>query len=180
MDSFEKLAIAQAIYKAVADQVATKDPYNLRGECDEYMRQRYEESGEKLTKRIVINGCEVGTLFTNESKPVASSVETTIVVEDIDALGEWATSHVADEFDRFLDEIKDETMERFARWYAARTGELPEGCTLETVVIPARPRSYCGTVLKVDERAVANALEGQLPAYVANLLEGETEDEHDL
>lgn len=172
MDQFEKLAIAQAVYKAVADQVATKDPYNLRGECDEYMRQRYEESGEKLTKRIAVNGVEVGTISTKESKPIPQKVTRELVIKDMGALSEWMADGLEEKVDEFYKEIEFELVERFALWYARETGEVPDGCEVETVIEPERPLAYAGTVLRVDGAKVADALGSMLPAYVQNLLEG--------
>lgn len=173
---FQKLAVMQAIYKSVADEVSTKNPDGVRGQADAYMAERYAESGEKVTKRIHINGYDVGTLSTKESKPVPQKVTVELEVVDMDKLAVWMTDGLEQMVDEFYRTIEDELIQRFALWYLEQTGEVPDGCELVTNIEPERPRAYAGTVLKINEKEVARAMGGALPAYLGNLLEGGIEE----
>lgn len=65
----ERFAIAQAVYKAAAPQVKTKEPENLRGRLDAEIIDEYRKSGVK-SKEIRVGGAKVGTLTLKVSEDV--------------------------------------------------------------------------------------------------------------
>ena len=59
MNNLEKLAVAQAVYKAVGAIVSTKDHDSLRGQIDAELIEQFEADGTDR-KRLMLNGQEVG------------------------------------------------------------------------------------------------------------------------
>lgn len=102
----ERFAVAQAVYKAAAPQVKTKEPGNLRGRLDAEIIDEYRKSGVK-SKEIRVGGSKVGTL----TLKVSESIE----LVDSDAFYSWADQNglLADDIEihtgrlteRQLDEI---------------------------------------------------------------------------
>lgn len=69
LDAAARLAVAQAVYKAVAGAVSTKSDRNLRAEVDGETMALYEMYGLK-SRDIKIGGAKVGTMSVlTESRP---------------------------------------------------------------------------------------------------------------
>ena len=166
MEDMERLAVAQAVYKVVADAVSTRGGKggapNLRTKVDDRMREEYMSTGSDRV-RLRVNGQEVGTVSVKLSKPV-DGVEPEIA--DASRLIKWLR-----ESDGGRDAIQRLVFGDPGKVLAAATadGELPDGCRMRKVVEPAR---ITGTVLRVDPQKVAAALGDALPEAVAGLLEG--------
>lgn len=167
MDDIERLAIAQAVYKAVSDAVSTRGgrrgAANLRTRVDDAVKRAYVETGADRT-RLRVAGEEVGTISVKLSKPVDAAEP---CVEDAAALVGWL---------RGSDGGRDALMRLvhgepgLVLRAATADGELPDGCRVRKVVEPPR---ITGTLLRVDPAKVAAALGDGLPGAVAGLLEGE-------
>ena len=178
MNEMQKLAVAQALYKVVGAAVSTKDPDSLRGRMDAEAEHAYRFDGIK-SRDIIINGEKVGTYAAKVARAVdyqPAEYETHAAVEDTEKLRNWLLN--LDRVERgvvleFVMTVADE----FAAYWLDRCGELPDGCELQTrcvkQAVDAQPMRYAGTVLKVDEDAVARALAGELPGVIAGLLEGD-------
>ena len=162
----EKLIIEQAFYKAIAEDVATKNPDNLRGRVDAEYKDLYKETGAKSFD-AKLNGEKVGTFSLTISKPTDSREEKLCEIDDIDALREWdgyaqLAMHYIFDKSRAAKAVQE---------YFKETGEVPEGCVTLDVVYPGNPGGEVErTALKVDTEKVAEVLGNRLPEAAMLLL----------
>ena len=192
MTDLEKLTIAQALYKAIAAAVSTKDPDSLRGRADVAAIKAYEATGAKGFD-LRLRGRKVGTYSVRVSKPVH---RTDLAVRDRAEFEGWCMANdmaetrecwtvrdglmLGDEeraaFDllvrsgvirRHIDVLVTDITLVDARRHMAETGEVPDGCEAIVVDEPSRP---VGTTLRVDVALVADALGDGLPGALAGLL----------
>lgn len=186
----ERLAIAQAIYKAIAAAISTKDPESLRGQVDASMLDNYHRTGGK-TYDMLLRGCKVGTYSIRFSK---AEHKTSVAIVDEDAFAQWAydnglarkqiviTLDVGEDMpDRLLGQQITITEEMFLKGIARqnyivsddaiaiaqRDGEIPEGCEAHVIDESARP---IGSTLRIDPVLVAQAMGNELPEAVVGLL----------
>ena len=82
-DDIQRFAVAQSLYKALAEQVKTGEPDNLRGRVDDMLRADNREKGTDRY-RLMVNGSEVGTLTLRQGRET-----TRLVVEDELAFVDW-------------------------------------------------------------------------------------------
>lgn len=167
MNDIERLTVAQAVYKAVADMVSTKNPDSLRSRADADMLGNYERMGMKSVD-LRINGEKVGTYSVKVSKPTTSTTRTRLVVDDSEEAYRWAVRSATDEFEDWC----IANIDRFCQYALDEFGEVADGAHVETDTMAAQPERATGTVLKVDVPKVAHALGGELPVAVSGLLEG--------
>lgn len=157
----ERLAIAQAFYKAVAKLVETKNPDNLRGRIDAMYKKLYESTGAKSFDMKLFGG-KVGTYSIAVTKPTESKSRTELKVDDEEAYARWAVANGCYQID------DDAALAHFEL-----TGEMPEGCTLQTVHVPGNVGGKIkSTSLRIDEQAVFDAITPQLEEITYALLEG--------
>lgn len=193
MTEMESLIIAQALYKVLSSAVSTKDPDSLRGRIDARAIENYLSTGAKSFD-LKLNGTKVGTFTVRLSKPVHRNG---ILVQDQEAYLAWCvengyahaetTYKVKDSMDGWGKSERDAldlllatgaieattvidtsnfSLDSAARHFE-KTGELPDGCTIEVIDEPSMP---IGTLLKVDPALVAQAMGKELPNAVAGLL----------
>lgn len=165
-DSLAKLALAEAIIKAAREMTNPRGGAhgapNLRTECDDRLRQMYEESGTDR-QRVIVNGEQVGTLSARVSKPVQVNH---LDVLDFDALRAWLKGEDGEEYlDQIIAKAVPEVME-----LCMADGVVPDGCAM---VGHTEPSHWLGTTLRIDKEKVANALGTQLPQAVAGFLAGD-------
>lgn len=155
-DLMAKVAIAQAVYKTVAEYVSTKSDDNLRAEFDRAIAGLYDATGAKSFE-MKIGEQKVGSVSLRQSK---EKTEYHLDVTNLEQFEDWLLENGLAfqkvEYDR------DSVIS-----YLLKTGEAPEGATLEKVTVPAQ---ILGTTLKIDTGKVADALAGELPQAVSNLL----------
>lgn len=189
----ERLAIAQALFKAISSVVSTKDPDSLRGRVDARAIENYKSTGAKSFD-LTLNGTKVGSFSVRLSRAVH---RVDFVVGDREACLRWcvenglartATTYEAVELDGGLDKSQVDALDLLlstgalkgraavaspdlaiadAKRHFEETGELPDGCALELVDEPSVP---IGTLLKVDPALVAQAMGNELSNAVAGLL----------
>lgn len=162
----ERLAIAQALYKVCGELVDTKNPDSLRGECDRFYKLQYEQTGSKSFD-VKIHDDVVGTYSIRFSKEEPQEVRQQLTIKDYVALAKWFDSLPDDEVKHYVS--KD--LQPFAEYWLAETGEMPEGCSMDEIVILAKPKQYIGGVLKIDPTRVKDAVGNALPQGIAGLLE---------
>ena len=171
----EKLAISQGIYKVIAQNVDTKNPDSLRGRIDAQMIQDYKRDGIR-TKDIRVCGHDVGTLSIKRQsgKPATEDeLRAYPAVEDVEKFERWINGAMDMNRSMLIDFIICYS-DDFLDWWMPIVGELPDGCEIVHKLIPGQPavdERIIGTVLKIDENKVADALKGELPFAVAKLLE---------
>ena len=162
----ERLAVAQAVYKAVADIVSTKNPDGMRAEADRQLMDAYAQMGVR-SMDLKVAGQKVGTYSVTLAKAVPEKQAARLDVTDHGELVRWLKED-PDAMDSLIEMYADQ----YAQALFAASGEVPDGCEATTVVTPAQPEHPKGTTLRVDVHKVAEALKGQLPEAVAGLLEG--------
>ena len=168
LNDVERLALAQALYKMAGELVDTKNPDSLRSEVDRNYRELYIKTGAKSFE-IHLNGEQVGTYSIRVSKPKDAETHTTFEVTDYEKLAKWFDTR---EEDGYCEVFAAQNLAQFAEYVFEDSGEMPDGCELQTVVTPAIDKQYLGGTLKVDVESVINAMGEQLPPSIAGLLEG--------
>lgn len=165
LSNIEKLIVKQAFVSAVADDIKTKNPDNLRGQVDEMMKEAYYGSpmaGRSFDLRLM--GEKVGTYSLTVSKGAPEKVERTFEVQDKQAFMEWA------EENGYVEKVAD--MEAILADFR-ENGVVPEGCNPVEVIIPeVLGGAVTRTTVKVDSEKVARVLGPQLEAVAYALLEG--------
>ena len=158
LTSIEKLTLAQAIYKVVADAVSTKNPNSMRSKIDEEIISAYNTDGIK-SRDLRINGEKVGTYSVRTRKAATKDLP---VLKDLSAYKAWMEDN-ADYAFAFAYSNPD-----FVKW-VVNQGELPDGYELNHIEIPEQA---IGTTLKVNVENVISAMGNELPNAVTGLLEG--------
>lgn len=165
LSAVEQLAVKQALYKVLAEDVSTSKQGNLRARVDETYKGFYHATGGK-SYDVNVDGKKVGTISVTvkDAKPTAR-----VYVIDQNGFGDWvrdddAVGNAAIEW--VLADRK--RAEAFARYLVEVTGVMPEGC--ETYADNGTPTLT--TSLRIDTHKVADALGNALPSTIAGLLEG--------
>lgn len=162
LSDIEKLAIAQAFYKSIAEVVSTKDPGNLRGTVDAHFRDLYEQTGAKSFD-LKLFGEKVGTYSLTLAKPTPESKRLDFEVSDKAAFMEWVKRSGMFQID--WDAIRANFLD---------TGEMPEGCNIVEVITPGTPGGEVKNgSIRVNVSDVIDALGDYLPEASRLLLEGE-------
>lgn len=86
METFEKLAIAQAMYKQLAAAIKTNEPDNLRGAADAEI-QELNDTHHVSSVSIPINGKDVGIKI--GITPASTEMRQERVIKDSKAFVEW-------------------------------------------------------------------------------------------
>ena len=167
MNEREKLAFAQALFKAVSELVSTKNPDSLRAEVDRQFLEQYEQTGAKSFD-LSINGENVGTYSLRFSKERPQESRTELEIYDYEQLAKWFNEKTDEEL-RYYVALN---LGDYARYAFDMEGELPDGCRPREIITAAIPKQCIGGVLKVDGGKVAQAMKGQLGQSVAGLLSG--------
>lgn len=167
LNDMERLFVGQALFKRLGEQMSTKDPDSLRGREDQLLAARYAASGAKSYDAVLL-GRKVGTYSVKVSKQTPKATETVFSVQSTPAATEWARQNPGEVADYVQDHLED-----FLRYCWERYGEIPDGCTVTEVDVPARPGRVTGTTLKVDPHEVSIALRDGLPGSgpIVGLLE---------
>lgn len=165
----QRLAVAQAVYKAVSGIVSTKDGDSLRSECDRVLVDQYERTGAK-SYDVPINGVKVGTYSVKVSKAKPKRKAPRVWVDDGDEFAEWLAS---EDGACWLRHLVDEHGDELAFGVFYETGEIAPGCVAQlNYCEPAEPSRVTGTTLRVDTAAVAEAMGPVLGESVMGLLGG--------
>lgn len=151
-----KVAIAQAVYKTVARYVSTKGNDSLRAEFDAAIMDAYDQTGAKSFD-MKVRGIKVGSISVRKSK---EKEEINISITDKESFDGWL-------LDTGLGRQVVEYDQEAVIEYCLKTGEIPDGASIMTCLLPERAT---GTTLKIDVDKVAAACADQLPAAVSNLL----------
>lgn len=164
----QQLAVKQALFKVLADDVSTKNPSNLRGEVDGEITDWYRATGAKSFD-INFDGYKVGTVSVNVSKEVPEKSTTVYDLVDSSKFYDWMETESG--MMAMMDYCFSEAGE-FVQYVLATSGELPDGIEPREVIEPARPSSIKGTTLRIDPERVSRAFGNELPSTMAGLLGG--------
>ena len=168
LTDIQRLAVAEAMGKAIKDVTNPRGGAHgaptLRTECDDALRQMYEEEGVDR-RRIVINGTEVGTLSARLSKPESG---TRVAMTDTGLFVRWLRESDGG-YDALWRLVTSSKTNQAVIDAATADGELPDGCRVESY---EKPATWLGTALRVDPKKVGAALGAELPSAVIGLLGG--------
>lgn len=128
MNTFEKLAIAQAMYKQLAAAVKTHEPDNLRGTADAELYALNEQNNVSSVS-VPINGKDVGIKYS--ITPATSESKCERVVTDERAFGYWCMNNAAEIIQQLLVSSPSDLLELALRNSA---GEIPDGTEFKEVV----------------------------------------------
>lgn len=158
----EKIYVMQAVYKSMEAEMKTgKD--NARGAFDERMRKVWRDANTngKGSYNAMLLGQKVGTVTVKPDEPKPKQV---FDVVDLDMLEDWIPTCEG----HFLQFIVA-NMGQFAKWWFDMSGEIPPGCSMETVTPEPKEPTVMLTI-KPDD--VAEVM-GSLPGDMRPLLGGE-------
>ena len=165
-ETVRRMALAQALYKTIKDEVATGKAHNLRGEFDAIMRERYEQARRlgvaPKSFDVAVDGEKVGSfsITVDEGEPARDEVR--LRVCDPDAFELWAGAN------GFLRTSVDMAA---VEAYFAEEGDVPDGCEAEVVHVPERRGGGIKrTSLRVDPEKVSYAMGASLGESVRWLL----------
>ena len=164
----EQLAIKQALFKKLADDVDTKNPDSLRAQLDESVVNNYKSTGYK-TMDVFVEGEKVGTYTARTSKGKPEEVRRSLVVIDGAKLEQYINS---DECTEEVIQYAQLMADNFADFMLNTYGIVCDGCEVMDEVIPAQPPRVTGTTFRIDPDKVADALGSALPTTLAGLLKG--------
>lgn len=158
-NDLQRLALMEAMSKALKEQTDPRRAGSLRGSMDSELVDAYYADGVDR-RRIVINGVDCGTYSVAFSKE-RDGVEP--AVDDYDAFCAW----LASEDNRgYLHRLVDRCLKQAVEVSTAE-GELPDGVSMRRV---AEPKRVKGTRISVDKEKVAKALGPGLADAVAGVL----------
>jgi hypothetical protein len=165
-EEIKRLALAQALFKAIKAEVGTGNEFNLRGRVDAIMAERFAQAKQlglaPKSFDVEIDGEKVGTysITTTKAKPAESHVE--LRVSDEEELLRWALKNGCWKVD----------MDSVNAMFAA-TGEVPPGCEAKEVTTPAvEGGKISRTSLRIDPEKVSYSLGADLGEMARYLLEG--------
>ena len=163
-EKIKKLAVAQALFKSVKEMVKTGDEFNLRGEVDCIMAERFAQARKiglaPKSFDIEIDGEKVGTYSITTTKPKPEETHMELRIDSRPELVEWALS--LGYFDIDMNAVQG---------HFERTGEVPAGCELVPVTTPAvEGGKISRTTLRIDTEAVSYSLGDDIGAVTRALL----------
>lgn len=165
MNNLEKLAVAQAAYKAIGAIVSTKDADSLRGQMDAQLVAQFHEDGTDR-KRLMLNGQEVGKLSLAVS-PAKTKVQ--LYLEDARELTLWLGENPR-YIERFIATKDGQKLLDFLADALVVEGEVPRGCEVHEIEVP---ESLSTKITGCKPEDVAAALGDKLPeTFVGLLMEG--------
>lgn len=164
----ERLAVEQALFSRIGEDVSTKSTGSLRNACDEQVLANYRAMGAK-SYDVHVAGEKVGTYSVRVGKESPEKVSKRLVVRDPATLEAYvASDECAEERGEYVRLMARNLAEFLLETY----GIVADGCEVVEEVTPAQPPRVLGTTLRVDADKVASALAGSLPAVIAGLIEG--------
>lgn len=188
--ALERLAVAQALYKAVAGAVSTKDARSLRRAADAELEALHTSSGaDRVAMRV--NGHDVGTLSVRYSKATEGpEVKDQLACErwladgghvEVELRVDWLTPNQRDRVERLMRDMNPSTVIERPTMPPDMERGLREGpggrvVTADGEVVPGmewvrRPKAPVGTTVRgCEPEDVAEALGDALPGAVMALL----------
>ena len=163
----EQLAIEQAAFSKLGEDVSTKNQNSLRCIADDEIIGNYLGMGAK-SYDVHVNGDKVGTYSVRLSKERPQEIEKRIVIKDPYAFDAYVKEQAVDEAFEYIHMM----MDNFASFMLESYGVICDGCEVVEETIPAQPSKVIGTTLRIDADKVANAINGYLPTTIAGLLGG--------
>jgi hypothetical protein len=171
----ERLAIEQALFNKLGEDVSTKNPDSLRYAADADMIETYRATGYK-SRDVLINGVKVGTHSVRVTKGKDAQTVKRLVVRDPYALEKFIEDNIiqcikAEEMP-YAELYAQAMLQNFAEFVMETYGEVCDGCEVVTETVPAQAPAVNGTTMRIDADQVARALKGYLPTTFGGLLGG--------
>jgi hypothetical protein len=166
----EQLAIEQALFSRLGEDVSTKNPDSLRSACDQQVVDNYRAMGAK-SYDVHVNGEKVGTYSVRVGKETPEKVSKRIAVRDRYAFDAYVKEHATEEVFEYVHLM----MDNFASFMLESYGVLCDGCEVVEDVTPAQPAKVQGTTLRIDADKVAAVINGYLPTTLAGFIGGDAD-----
>ena len=174
----EQLAIEQALFSRLGEDVNTKNPDSLRCVADEQILDNYRAMGAK-SYDVHVNGEKVGTYSVRVGKGKEARTEKRLVVRDQMALEHFISENlnhaIYNEEASYMELYAIAMAQNFAEFVLNTYGELPDGCEVVEDTIPAQPPKVMGTTLRIDAEKVSAAIATYLPTTLAGFIGGDDE-----
>lgn len=167
----EQLAIEQALFSRLGEDVSTKSPDSLRSEADREIVCNYRAIGAK-SYDVHVNDQKVGTYSVRTSKEQPQRTEKHISIVDPYLFDQFVREQAEDEVFEYVHLM----MQNFAEFMLNTYGVLVDGCEVVEETIPAQRPQVLGTTLRIDSDKVANAINGYLPTTIAGFIGGGADD----
>lgn len=165
MTELEKLAVAQAAYKAIGAIVSTKDPDSLRGQIDAQLIEQYHALGVDR-KRLTLNGVEVGKLSVAVTPP---KTKVQLYLESARELTLWLIDNPS-WLEQFIESKDGAKLLDFLADALVVDGEVPAGVEAQEI---STPESVSTKITGCKPEDVGAALGEALPeTFVGLLMEG--------
>lgn len=162
MNNLERLAIMQGIANAIKPHIS-RGKGGLRDEVDAEILQQYE-ADHVDRKRVIINGVDVGTL--SVEAPAQTKPRKVVFLTDRDAFADWVRQN-ADLIASYLINDNPAAAVDLAGDILITHGELAAGCEF---VVEVQAVADPKTVLRIKQDKLAEAIGGELPAYMMGVL----------
>lgn len=162
----EQLAIEQALFSRIGNDVSTENPESLRSYADSQLIGSYYTTGARSYDQFV-NGQKVGTYTVRVGRGTKEQKKTHLVVSKPDKLESYVNSpECSDEVAEYMVLMA----QNFASWMLETYGIVCDGCEVWEETISAESPKVLGTTLRIDAEKVSEALAGYLPTTIAGLL----------
>ena len=144
--AIEQVGAAQAGINQLNMVAGTKNVKpTLRKALDRAAQIRYERSDE-MKRQVTVGGHRIGDYSVVLTSPQDERTETRLAIDDMEAF----CAYVMRDAGRMVDLIED-SAERLLDGYMSE-GEVPDGCRVETVTVPAVPQVFRYMRMNVDSR----------------------------
>lgn len=158
MDEIQDIVDRMVVRKAVIDALTSE----LKDLQQEYLELRTSDGG--MPKG---DNSQYGEVTFCYNKPTDSEVVTRFVVNDPEAL----KADDSEDFAESLRRYHERDLPKYAEEHFYETGEVLDGCEVQTEVIPAKPRTFRNLMVKPDKATKQRAIESV--SGIAGLLGGE-------
>ena len=175
LNNEERLYIMQAMLKAIGDETKTQKHGNLRWEVEQEIASQIPEKAEKATISAEVFGEKVGTWSLRREPGKQEKSEHRFEIKNPADVIAWVQTQEAQEF---AAKFAVNNSAKFAEAYFYETGEMPPGCFVNVVTVPAT-REHVKATLRVTPQKVAKALGAGLPEAVNQMLLDSGEEEDD-
>ena len=168
LDDVQRLAVEQALYKVLVEDVGTNRPGNLRDRVNDHYLDLYEQTGATGFE-VRLNGRKVGTYGFPKTRAQPARQTSTVDVVDMAAL----LAYEDEDFNQFCEQWVIDHIDVLALAYFEDTGTLCDGMALVQHETPAQPAGIRRSgSLRIDPAKVADAMGPMLGEAVHGLLEG--------
>lgn len=170
-DDLRKLVLLKYIENECKKQTDGKNVDSLRYEVDRYYDEMNEKEGTDKVA-VWVDGERVATYYPRYSEETRDKREMHIGISNRVEMWKWFATVDGEELRSFA----TAHIEDFIDWIWSETGEIPDGCTLDDIVIPGKKKERIGWGLRIYQDKMREIVKNKLPG-AASLLLGDGDDD---